>query len=116
MIDHLPSNGRLRAFRRVVLRDGVVALAGEQPAIGSVCYEGVSYGDAQAVHLREGGATALVACLGEVKAGAKLFAAKEGLVSGTGKVLEGVAGSDSIDGKVELRWGDTKGKAEPDAT
>lgn len=105
MTEHLPSSGRLRAFRRVVLRDGVVEHAGNEPGIGYIGCEGISYGDGQPVHLREPGGAAVVALSGdEVKAGAELFAAEQGKVSEKGDVLEGTAASDSADGLVVMQW------------
>ena len=104
MLDYLPSGGKLRAFRRVVLVDGVLELAGDEAAIGQVLCEGISYGDGQKVVLREPGSAALVEIVGDCKDGDQLYAASEGKVSTQGTVLEGVSVGDSESGHARLRW------------
>lgn len=91
MLDYLPSGGKLRAFRRVVLADGVLVLADSKSiALGHIISEGVSYGDGQSVYYRSGEVAQLEAD-GPIKAGADVFAADEGRVSAKGKLLEGKA-------------------------
>lgn len=107
MPENLPSGGKLRAYRRVVLADGVLVHASDElSAIGYISTEGISYGDGQPVHLREPGGAALVAIDGECQDGDELFAAADGKVSATGDVLEGVAVGESENGLVRLRWSD----------
>lgn len=115
--ENLPSGGTLRAFRRVVMVDGVVVLAGEVPAMGHVTCEGISYGDGQPVHLREPGGAALVEIVGECKDGDRLYAAADGKVSAKGKIQEGVAVGESESGFAQVKWEAKAAKnLSPDAT
>lgn len=91
MLDYLPSGGKLRAFRRVVLVDGVLELADSKSiALGHIISEGISYGDGQSVYYRSG-EVARLETDGPIKAGADVFASDEGRVSAKGKMLEGKA-------------------------
>lgn len=106
MLDYLPSNGRLRAFRRVVLVDGVLSLAdSKSAAYGHIISEGVSYGDGQPVYFRGLGVAKLEAD-GPIKAGADVFATDEGRVSAKGKVLEGKATTAAMHAGdvIEVAW------------
>ena len=106
MLDYLPSGGKLRAFRRVVLSDGVLTLADAKSiALGHIISEGISYGDGQSVYYRSGEVARLEAD-GPIKAGEDVFATDEGRVSAKGKVLEGKATTAAVKAGdvIEVAW------------
>lgn len=106
MLDYLPSGGKLRAFRRVVLVDGVLELADSKSiALGHIISDGISYGDGQSVYYRSG-EVARVESDGPVKAGSDVYAADDGRVSAKGKVLEGKATTAAVKAGdvIEVAW------------